>query len=160
LNGTRVTYDGWMPVGSRYVPTIIRLTRGKKLLLEAHGTVQVLQTLSPDAFQPPPDAVQVDVTKKDQHNVPLGEPQSPHQIVHREPMRVEANEVFGYVIVRVEVGTKGRVTKAEVVDSDDPSLEHNALEEARGTIWEPYEVNGQLTPFEDEMFFPFRAPLR
>ncbi len=154
--GTLVTYDKWVPVGQRFLPTSIVLSRGKKILLEAKGTVEApAAEKTQDQFQPPAGAIEIDTTQRDEHGVPLGQDQDRYRIVHREPVRISARGVYGNVLVQVQVDARGRVRKADVLDSDDRALESPALDAARATVYAPYEVSGQYAPFETTIFYGF-----
>ena len=136
-----VMYDQWLPIGAHTVPGSIRIYQDKKLLVEATGTVEAVKTFPPDFMRIPATP-----TKP--------EPMAEHKVVHTKPIDM-TQAIAGGIQLAVSVDEKGRVKKAEVIDSDDKKTEGMARKAARGLVFEPKMENGQPVPFDTVLYLEY-----
>lgn len=138
FNQTAV-YDTWLKVGVRYVPGHIRIFQGKRLLLEATGTVLPESKFPPETFTIP--------AQPEDSTVEL------HSILKTGRTDDARGLLYGNVQLTVGVDEKGKVRKVDVVDSDDKDLEGAAKHFAKTTVYAPYLVNGQPQSFETTLWY-------
>jgi len=97
-----VMYDQWLPIGAHTVPGSIRIFQGKKLLVEATGTVEPVEKFPPGLMQIPDTPSQVD-------------PMTAHKVLHSKPIDM-TEAAYGNTAIALSVDEKGHVTKADVID--------------------------------------------
>ncbi|HTZ89913.1 MAG TPA: energy transducer TonB [Alloacidobacterium sp.] len=139
-----IVYDRWLPVGSHSVPGAIRIYEGKRLLVEATGTAEVVKKF-PSGFMEIPGTPSQPA------------PDSEFKIVKSKTIN-QSQERYGNIEVAASVDEKGRVTKESIVDSDDKHLDGFARKFVRGLVFEPKVENGQPVPFETVLYirnYPF-----
>jgi TonB family protein len=136
-----IMYDQWLPIGSHTVPGSIRIYQEKKLLVDATGTVEAVKKF-------PPGLMEIPDTPSQQP------PEAAHKVRHVKS--VDTTEaLYGSIQIAVSVNEKGRVKKAEVVDSDDKQIEGMARKAARGMVFEPQMENGQPVPFDTVLYLTY-----
>lgn len=136
-----VMYDQWLTIGTHTVPGSIRIYEDKKLLLEATGTVEAIKKFPPNLLQIPGTPSQAD-------------PAEAHKILRAKSIDM-TQAVFGNIQVAVSVDEKGRVKKAEVIDSDDKKIEGMARKAARGIVFAPQMEDGQPVPFDTTLYLTY-----
>ena len=74
------------------------------------------------------------------------------------PAEARAAGYEGTVLIRVTVGTKGKVTGAKVIQSDvTPAMDEAAIDAAKQFLFKPAKLNGE--PVEASMAVPIRFKL-
>jgi Gram-negative bacterial TonB protein C-terminal len=136
-----IMYDQWLPIGSHTVPGSIRIYEGKKLLVEATGTVEAVKTF-PVHFMEIPDTPT------------MPPPDSLYKIVKSKSMDL-SDPRYGNIQIAVSVDEKGRVVKESIVDSDDKHLEGSIRKFAHNLVFEPRIKDGQPVPFETVLYFEY-----
>lgn len=136
-----IMYDQWLPIGAHTVPGSIRVYQDKKLLLDAEGTVEAVKKFPADLLRIPGTPSQPD-------------PSAGHKVTQYKPVNM-SRMIFGGVQVGVSVDQQGKVTKLEIVDSDDKRLEGYARKTARGAIFEPQMENGKAVPFDTSLYLRY-----
>jgi hypothetical protein len=136
-----IMYDQWLPLGTHTVPGSIRIYEGKKLLVEATGTVEAIKKFPEHLMEIPVTPSQVDPAKE-------------HKIIRYKPMDTSEAR-YGNVELHVSADEKGQVTKTEVVDSDDKHLEGIARKFARSIVFQPQLENGQPVPFDTVIYIEY-----
>jgi hypothetical protein len=136
-----VMYDNWLPIGSHTVPGSIRIYQGKKLLVEATGTVEAVKKFPPDFMSLPQTPSQPEPTKA-------------HKIIRSKP--VDMNEaICANASVAISVDEEGHVKKAEIIDSDDKKIEGTVRKAARNMVFEPQLENGLPVPFDTILYLAY-----
>jgi TonB family protein len=136
-----IMYDQWLPIGTHVVPGVIRIYQDKKLLVEATGTVEAVKTFPPHFMQVPDTPSQTD-------------PANMHKILHYEPLDISQMR-YGNIAVRISVDEKGKVTKAEVADSDDKHLDGVARKFARKLLMQPEIKDGSPVPYDTVIYLEY-----
>jgi hypothetical protein len=136
-----IMYDEWLPIGTHTVPGSIRIYEGKKLLVEATGTVETVNKFPEHFMEMPETPSQAD-------------PTTAHKAVRYQPIDASGAS-YGNTEIRVSADEKGQVTKADVIDSDDKRLEGVARKFARNIVFQPQVENGQPVPFTSVIYVEY-----
>ncbi|WP_158751689.1 energy transducer TonB [Acidobacterium sp. S8] len=136
-----IMYDQWLPIGTHSVPGNIRIFEDKKLLVEATGTVEAVDKFPPHFMQIPETPSQPDPAKA-------------HKIVSYKPMDISQMR-YGNIQIHIFVDEQGKVTKAEIVDSDDKHLEGIARKFARSLVMQPQMQNGAPVPYDTMIYLEY-----
>ena len=136
-----IMYDQWLPIGNHVVPGSIRIYQDKKLLVQATGTVEAIKKFPPHLMEIPDTPSQPDPLKT-------------HKILHYKPVDISQLR-YGNIAIHISVDEKGKVTKAEVADSDDKHLDGLARKFARHLVMQPEMQNGTPVPFETIIYMEY-----
>ncbi|HVW76321.1 MAG TPA: energy transducer TonB [Alloacidobacterium sp.] len=129
-----IMYDQWLPIGTHVVPGHIRIYQEKKLLVEATGTVEAIRKFPPHLMELPDTPSQPD-------------PITLHKFLHYKPIDLSDTH-YGNIQVRVWVDEQGKITKEEIIDSDDKHLNGIIHKFFRNAVMQPQMKDGIAVPFD------------
>ena len=177
-----IRYKDWLPVGNRYVPGIIEMRLGERLLFSAQGRVDTLPMYA-GLFTPQPGAWQMggkDVIVRDSSteaarhsdltNPAVAIPSLQKRpagtvfvtVASRRPMPEPPYEA-GSAQIFVEVDKRGRVDKASIEDADSEEIASAAMKNAKQCTYAPHVNDGRRVAFASLLVYvtpPLQPPPR
>jgi hypothetical protein len=172
IKDQRIRYGDWLPVGNRFLPGIIEMRLGDRLLFSAQGRVVSLPT-DESLFTPQPGAWQMggpasiirDSSTDSAPHSDLASPTAADPSLKKRPsgtvfMRLAAQcpttempDQAGSAQIIFEVDIRGRVRKAKIEDADSEEIASAAIKNARQCKYEPYVSDGRPIAFESFLFY-------
>lgn len=167
-----IRYGDWLPVGNRFVPSIIEMRLGDRLLFSAIGSVDSLP-IAESLFTPQPGALQMggqaaivrDPSTDADRRSDLADPTTALPNLKRRPagpvfVRIAAQcpptempDEAGFAQVIVEVDKRGLVRKASIEDADSEEIASAAVVNARQCRYEPHVGDGHPIGFESYLVY-------
>ncbi len=167
-----IRYGDWLPIGNHFVPGIIEMRLGDRLLFSAQGSV-VSPQMDESLFIPQPGALQMGgraaivrepskdaVLHSDSANPAAAAPSL--QVRPSGPVfgRIAAQcpptempDEAGSAQVIVEVDKRGLVREASIEDADSEEIAKAALENARQCRYEPHLDDGHPVAFQSFLVY-------
>lgn len=140
-----VTWENWQPIGTHSIPQRFRIYDAGRIMVEATGHAEIVKTFPPDLFTIPPG--QPD----------MGEPEedgaTPHKVIGTQPVHLD--QLYGNVLVQVQVDAEGKVHKVDMIDADDDDLVHDSVEFAKHLTFAPALTNGVAAPFDQYIYLRY-----
>ena len=167
-----IRYGDWLPVGNRFVPGVIEMRLGDRLLFSAQGSADLLP-MDESLFTPQPGALQMggqgaivrDPSTDADRRSDLADPTTAVPNLKKRPaglvfVRIAAQcpptempEEAGFAQVIVEVDKRGLVRKASIEDADSEEIASAAVENARQCRYEPHVGDGHPVAFESFLVY-------
>lgn len=162
-----IQYGNWLPVGNRFVPGIIEMRLGERLLFSAQGRVDSLP-MDQSLFIPPPGAWQMggpasiirDSSTDVARNSDLVRSTAADPSLKKRPSgttffrlaaqcpTTEMPDQAGSAQVTFEVDKRGRIRKASIEDADSDEIASAAIKNARQCKYGPQVSDGHPIAFE------------
>lgn len=137
-----MTWEDWQPLGTHSVPRRFRIYDAGRVMVEASGHAEIVQTFPPNLFVIPkgePD---------------MGEPELdgtiPHKVVDVKPEHIQL--LYGNALVEAFVGVDGKVKRAKLIDADDDDIIGDCVHFVKHMTFEPEVKDGVPAPFQTYIY--------